>query len=110
MKQTSILSEEMAEDLVNRIAAAAATQEARAAQTSTGILPTSRRQANSSRMALNLRIPPALAASTGNLVTSHSSVSQTVLTTKLSVQQSRETGKGADVSERGDPLLLNNIV
>ena len=96
----------MVEDKANNSVAAAATQEAKVAQISTEIHPLSHQRANSSKMVHSLRIRLAPAASTENLVTNLSNVSQIVLVTRPSARQSRETVKGADDSELGDPLLI----
>ena len=59
----------------------------------------------------SLPIPPEPVIGTGDLGRKVLNAQPTAPnTTHSSRLKSRETGKGADVSERGDPLLLNNIV
>ena len=96
----------MEAEAISSSAAAAAIPEATADPISTGIPPTHRQLDSSSSSSLSIRILPELVASIAVLETNPTNVSPIVLDTNLSSLRNRETAKGADDSELGDPLLF----
>ena len=105
--------EEEEEEEVDNSAAVAEIHAAKVARVSTGTRQTPRQlgsSISSSRTTTRkLPSPQGPADFIAALETSLSSASPTVLCLHHSKQNKRETDKGADVSERGDPLLIIQI-